>query len=184
MKNPKKLSVIVFLFVLMLVGLAANTVHAVQVIGTIPVNTAGPMAYDSGKNEIFVTNINTNHSASDSVSVISDTNNTVIATVTVGYGAYYLAYDSGRNEVFAATLNSIAVISDSNNSVVATVALPSYLNHASVDNLVYDAGKGEIFAITPGNTGSTVSVISDTTNAVLTTIPMGGAPVALAYDSR
>jgi YVTN family beta-propeller protein len=59
---------------------AADTAHAATVVDTI--NVGGQpysVAYDSGTGEIFVTN-----SFGYTVSVISDTNNTVVATIPVG----------------------------------------------------------------------------------------------------
>src|SRR5256712_7116925 len=79
------------------------------------------VAYDSGKGELFVTN-------SNSVSVISDATNAVVASVPVGSGG--VAYDSGKGELFVTNRgsNSVSVISDATNAVVASIpaaALPS-----------------------------------------------------------
>src|SRR5208283_3356995 len=52
------------------------------------------LAYDSGKGEIFVTNLNDN-----TVSVISDSNYTVVATIHVE-APFGVAYDSGKSEIF------------------------------------------------------------------------------------
>jgi YVTN family beta-propeller protein len=82
------------------------------------VNTAGPIAYDSGKGEIFVTNADFG-----SVSVISDSTNTVIANITSEIQPLGLAYDSGKGEIFVANSehNMVSVISDSS----GTSASPS-----------------------------------------------------------
>ena len=50
-----------------------------------------------------------------SVSVISDSNNQVIATVNVGSGPLGVAYDSAKGEIFVANSVSgtVSVISDS-----------------------------------------------------------------------
>ena len=45
----------------------------------------------------------------------------------------------------------------------------------------YDSGKGEVFVADPDS--NTVSVISDASNTVVTTIPVGITPVGVAYDS-
>ena len=65
----------------------AHSVYGLSVIATIPVGTAGTdnpydygAVYDSGKGEVFVTN-----AGSDTVSVISDKTNAVIATVPMRY---------------------------------------------------------------------------------------------------
>ena len=47
--------------------------------------------------------------------------------------------------------------------------------------MVYDSGKGEIFVTAYG--GSNVFVISDTTNAIVTTVTVGSYPNGEAYDS-
>src|SRR5439155_572850 len=122
-----------------------------------------------------------------SVSVISDSTNTVVATVNVGrnpYGYHYgLAYDSGKGEVFVATSasNTVSVISDSTNAVVAIVNVVG----EAPGGMAYDSGKGEVFV---ANTASgtligTVSVISDSTNTVVATVNVGTYPNSVAYDS-
>ena len=60
-----------------------------------------------------------------SVSVISDSTNAVVATVTVGINPESVAYDSGKGEIFVANdgSNTVSVISDSTNAVVATVTV-------------------------------------------------------------
>ena len=94
------------------------------------------VAYDSGKGEIFVTNLN-----DDTVSVISDSDNTVVATIPVGEGPYGVAYDSGKSEIFVTNNydNTTSVISDSDNTVVATIPVEAPFGVA------YDSGKSEIF---------------------------------------
>src|SRR5713226_4342921 len=54
-------------------------------------------AYDSGKGEIFVAN-----NGNNTVTVISDASNAVVATVNVGTGPQGVAYDSAKGEVFVA----------------------------------------------------------------------------------
>ena len=84
---------------------STNTVVANVTVGTTPYAPA----YDSGKDEIFVTN-----HGSNSVSVISDSNNTVVANVTVGTTPYSAVYDSGKGEIFVTNAgdNTVSVISD------------------------------------------------------------------------
>jgi YVTN family beta-propeller protein len=48
-------------------------------------------------NEVFVANYNSN-----TVSVISDNNNTFVATITVEKRSIGIAYDFGKNEIFVA----------------------------------------------------------------------------------
>src|SRR6266849_1704959 len=69
----------------------AQTVVATVNVGIAPFG----LAYDSAKGEVFVTN-----DGSNTVSVISDTNNAVVATVSLGVGPLGVAYDSAKGEVF------------------------------------------------------------------------------------
>ena len=107
------------------------------------------LAYDSSKGEVFVFN------GGGTVSVISDTTNAVVATVTGlassdSLSSLYpitIAYDSGKGEIFA----SNATISDSTNAVVAGPPPYTYpQNGGSVaqnfGDVAYDSGKGEMFA--------------------------------------
>ena len=66
--------------------------------------------YDSSKNEVFVSNWGSN-----TVSVISDSNNAVTATVPVEKNPWGLAYDPAKGEIFVANSggNTVSVISDS-----------------------------------------------------------------------
>ena len=86
----------------------AHSVYGLTVIATIPVGTPGTdnpydycAAYDSGKGEVFVTN-----AGSDTVSVISDKTNAVIATVPMRFSPYAIAYDSAKGEIFVANGNA------------------------------------------------------------------------------
>ncbi len=107
-----------------LYGVAVLTTRSTPTPGTTPIveSPAAPvaLAYDSEKGEMFVASYYANV-----VSVISDTTNTVVATVGVGLGPAAVAYDSGRQEVFVANYDSdtVSVISDGTNRVVATVSL-------------------------------------------------------------
>ena len=115
---------------------------------------------------------------SSNVSVISDSTNTVIATIPVGQTIYDMAYDSGTGEVFVANYHSdnVSVISDATNTVVASVEVGT--GPVAVG---YDAGAGEVF-IANFNTDN-VSVISDVTNTLVATIAVGGGPYWATYDS-
>ena len=121
----------------------------------------------------FVTNYGDN-----TVSVISDATNAVVATIPVGNGPYGVAYDSGKGEVFVVDDldNNVSVISDATNTVVATVPVGS-----NPDGAAYDSNKGEVFVA--NSFDNTVSVIDDTTNAVVATPSVGSAPDGVAYDS-
>ena len=76
------------------------------------------VAYDSGKG-VIVVNLN-----GSTTSVISDSTNTVIATVSTGSVPGPMVYDSGKGELFCITRGGILVISDS--------ALPSEVPSTTV----------------------------------------------------
>jgi YVTN family beta-propeller protein len=161
--------------------------------GPIPVF----MAYDSGKGEIFVTNYVANYSsdalAQSTVSVISDKTNSVVATVNINGGTIPqgLAYDSAKGEVFVADSNGtdVSVISDSTNTVVAAIRVEPSLpgNATEVDytlGVAYDAADGEVFVSNAGSyLPNTVSIISDSTDKVVSTVVVGYGPSGVVYDS-
>ncbi|TLZ84550.1 MAG: YncE family protein, partial [Methanobacteriota archaeon] len=82
---------------------------------------------------MFVTNFN-----SFSVGVISDTTNTVVATISVGDRPYGIAYDPAKGEVFVANKfsDSVSVISDATNTVVANVPVPGFPSNP--EGVAYD----------------------------------------------
>ena len=66
--------------------------------------------------------------------------------------------------------------------VIATIPVGTPGTDAPYDYYAaYDSGKGEVFVTNEGV--ATVSVISDSTNAVVATVPMRFSPDAIAYDS-
>jgi YVTN family beta-propeller protein len=115
-------------------------------------NQPASLAYDSGKGEVFVANHN-----SSSVSVISDSTNSIVATVDVGVNPIGLAYDSDNGRVFVANYYSysVSVISDSTNTVVANVPLES-----PPQGICYDSGRGKVFVTY--SESNRISVISAT----------------------
>ncbi len=121
--------------------------------------------------------------------VISDTTNSVVATVPLGSFPSGIAYDPAKGELFVANdaaipddanasnyINgSVSVISDSSDKVVAMVPVGS-----SPTGVAYDPTKGEIFVANSGS--NTTSIISDTNNSVVATVPVGDSPDGVAYD--
>jgi len=94
------------LFTLILALTAINAVHAAPVTANITVGSSPiGVAYDSGKNEVFVAN------AGGKVSIISDKTNTVVANVTGILGhlglvePFEMAYDPSKNEMFISIYN-------------------------------------------------------------------------------
>ncbi len=77
----------------------------------------------------------------DTVDVISDSTNAVVANITTEYAAgagvaYGVAYDSGKGEIFVthAGVNTVTVISDTTNTVVANVPVGN-----TPEDLAYDS---------------------------------------------
>lgn len=130
--------------------------------------------YDSGANEVFVL-----CEGSNNVTVISPTNDAVVAIIPLGYGTLLgtIAYDAGKGEVFVADYNNsvgntVSVISDSSNSLIVTIPVGQ-----APGEMIYDPARGEMFV---GNgVSNNISVISDTTNKVVATIALGYSGLAL-----
>ncbi|HVB66188.1 MAG TPA: fibronectin type III domain-containing protein [Candidatus Acidoferrales bacterium] len=153
---------------------------------SIPIDEIGSgfIAYDSGKGEIFVANQGCS-GCIGSVSVISDSSNTVIATIPIEAEPIAIAYDSAKGEVFVTTYAitgvTVYVISDATNTVITTIpAGPAAIPWC----IAYDTGKGEIFMTLVGSS-ATVSIISDSTNTVVAAIPIGPSQIVsgITYDS-
>ncbi|MGC2034542.1 MAG: YncE family protein, partial [Thermoplasmata archaeon] len=147
------------------------------------------------KGELFVTDGN-------NVSVVNDSTNTVESTISIGNGPAGLAYDDAKGEIFVSRSNcplyypcgegSVSVISDRTDKVVATVPVVVGTPGA----VAYDSGKGEIYVADSGipvniegDRGSAnLTVINDTSNKVVTSIPLngsiaaGGIPGDIVYD--
>src|SRR5271157_2687764 len=121
-------------------------------------HSPGELVYDSGKGEIFVAN-----GGDNTVTVISDSNNSVVETINVGSGPCGLAYDSNTSEMFVYNSGdgTVSVISDSTNTVVANVT--GIAKTYAAYTIAYDPSVGMVFA---GNSG-----ITDNTNTVVAQHP-------------
>jgi YVTN family beta-propeller protein len=142
--------------------------------GGIPVGSSPDFeVYDSALGEIFVAN-----GASGNVSVFSDSNDSIVASISVQSYPNGLAYDPTLGEVFVANSvsDNVSVISDSNNTVVATIAAGS-----QPYNCVYDSGLGEVFVTNAAS--DNVSVISASNDTVVGSIAVGTGPIGIVYDS-
>ena len=130
MGNLKKISAILILLTIILAMSAVNAVYALGVTATVTVgNLPGAVAYDSAKGEIFVANEGV-AAGTSTISVISDSNNTAVATIPVE-APFGVAYDSGKSKIFVTNTlfepsllnpttnfisNTVSVISDSSNT--------------------------------------------------------------------
>ena len=178
MKTRKNLVAASFLLILIAFS-SIGAAHAIEVTGTVSVQQVpSGLAYDPAKNEVFVVNTN-----AGTVSVISDSNNSVVATIPLGNPvpigvATWIAYDSGTGELFVslsfARNGKVAVISDSSNIVVDTITVGG-----EPEGVAYDPGKGEIFVANA--LSDVVSVISDKTDAVVANVTTEYGTSAIAY---
>ena len=164
---------IILIFDVMVALSVANMVQAVGVTATVTVGSLpGGVAYDPGKNEIFVVD-----SGDNTISVISDSNNSVVGTIPIGDDPGGVAYDSAMGEIFVTNTgdNTVSVISDSNNTVVATIPVGEMPSCAGA--ITYDSLREEMFVIQfnaqVATIPSSVSIISDRNNTVVATIPVG-----------
>jgi YVTN family beta-propeller protein len=153
-------------FILLTLTLTINRAYAAPMTITVG---SGPedIAFDSNLNELFVTN-----NGANTVSVISDATDKVVATITVGTAPFGIAFDPNNNEVYVAnfgpgvpigTGTTVSVISDATNKVIKTITVG-----VSPAGVAFDPNLKEIFVANGGS--NTVSVISDATNTVVKTI--------------
>ncbi|MGP8145169.1 MAG: YncE family protein [Thermoplasmata archaeon] len=181
-------------------GYSQGTVSVISdssnsLVATIPVGEDPyGIVYDPALGELFVAN-----SDSGNLSVISDASNTVTAAVEGVGDPDGVAFDDSSGMVFvtepgtcyfSCSQGRVAVVSASTNSLDATVAVGA----ASL-GLAYDSGVGtlfvpnqgggcaSIFGISLGCVGSSVSLVSGVSDAVIGTIYLSTSPVAVAYDS-
>ncbi len=167
-------------FVVCATGVCALAASNLSLAASIPVSGggSGELTYDSATHEVFFVDPLTGN-----VSVISDSNDTVVATVPL-FPAYAsppplptvaAAYDPVDSEVFVSdALYGVAGISDANDSVVATV--PGTQGAVA---LAFAPAQDELFAGLP--TG-VVQVISGNASLTFATIPAGVGPTTAVYD--
>src|SRR5438093_906153 len=105
---------IIFLFFINLTPLSYADVISTILVGTNPYGVTYGTAYGNGN--IYVALLSSN-----TVSVISGTTNSVIATVPVGVSPLGVAYGNGNIYVANYDSSSVSVISSTTNSVIATV---------------------------------------------------------------
>ncbi len=120
----------------------------------------------------------------NTVSVISDSNNSIVATVNVGSEPYGVAYDSAKGELFVTNYddNTVSVISDSTNTM--------YRYHRRLPRdrrgISYDSAKGELFVADSGTSASPPGRDGLQRRDQCATTAIGtpeSATLVLAYDS-
>ena len=145
-----------------------------QIVASIPFPTypaAQGLTYDSTKGEMYVSYWSYDERNPENyISVISDSNNSVIATIPLGKNVPYLgpgAYDSATSEIYLPTNNNtVLVISDTTHTVIDSILLPRSSPYFGPFCIVYDPVKSVLFAITSDET----FIISDSTRSVIETI--------------
>jgi len=129
-------------------------------------------AFDAKTGEVFM-------SYNGPIAVISDSTNTIIANITQSVTG--IVDDSSKSEIFASqyldesglSSGNVYVISAKTNTITATIP-----NIGGYNGLVYDSGKGEIFVAM----GSTIQVVSDSTNKVVGTVSLQAGVMAYNPD--
>ena len=154
-----------------------------QVTATIPVGSVPiGVAVNATSNKIYVAN-----SASNNISVIDGSSNTVIATVAdpSAVEPVAVAVNPTTNTIYVANLqsNNLSVIDGATNSVTATIPVgtsPSGVAVESQMNFIYVANTGN----SPSGNAGNITVINGTTNATTTlSDPNAKNPVAVAANS-
>jgi YVTN family beta-propeller protein len=134
-------------------------------------------AFDSTNGDVYVTD-----AYSDTVSVISGTTNTVIATIPVGADPYGAVFDSTNGDIYVTNSGStyVSVISGSTNTIVAEI--PGELG---LYGGTFDTSNGDVY-VTDARAfpyvSDDVEVISGATNAVVAFIHVGSDPYSATFD--
>jgi YVTN family beta-propeller protein len=155
-----------------IVSLATDRVVKYVQVAASPVD----VVYDSGRGEVFV-------GAGYGISVINDTNDSVVATLPGDAAPNGMAYDPANGVVFVAGefAGTLIEINDTNltETTVDTVVAYAFA-------LVYDSGRGQLFVSTYefGNvTGDNVTVLNASTLAFVANITLPSSSYMLGYDS-
>ena len=120
------------------------------------------------------------------VSVISDSTDSVVATLAIGLQPWGVAYDAAQGEVYIpqAQGSNVSVISDTTDTVVATITGVG----ADLTGAAYDAATGTVYvadlngAYAGGDTPGSLVAINTSTNTVAGAVTVGVHPIAVVYD--
>jgi YVTN family beta-propeller protein len=130
------------------------------------------IAFDAANGDLYVANYNSN-----SLSVISGTTNSVVATLSVGAGPYNVAGDSTNGDIYVANMNAdtVSIVSGATNRVIKSVSVGSL-----PDGITFDSQTSEIYV---GNFNSdNLTRISGVTNTVVGSVTLGTTPLGLGFD--
>jgi YVTN family beta-propeller protein len=160
---------------------------------------AGPevLAFDSANDDVYLAN--NGYSPGNIVSVISGPTNSVVATPLVGADPNAIAFNPSNGDVYVGRIDTnfnsngsnipgdLLVISGSTNTVIANVTLAGEPVTIAVDPAsgnVYVATVPNDAQMQPFSNGTgTVSVVSESTNTVMTNLTVGDYPISIAVDS-
>lgn len=142
------------------------------------------IALDTATGDLFVANHGVGSAAGgDSVSVISGTTNSVIATISVGSntlwsGPFGVSYDPVNGNVYVVNehTGNVSVVSGNTLTVVANIPVGS-----TPYQVTTDPDNGNIYVTDYGS--NEVSEISGSTENVLGAVTVGDGPYGIAYAS-
>jgi len=164
---------------------ATNKVVAVIPVGT---NPAG-MAFDSHNGILYVADqyYAGGYSPKGQIAEINVQTDKVVGNISVPGGPLQLAYDSHWNDLFVSVvygdggLGAFVVISCSTGKVLT----PDIRAGDYPGQIAYDAKLGEVFIAASGDYpgDATVTVVNDTTNDVVSTIPLTLSVQGIVLDS-
>ncbi len=156
-----------------------------RVVANIAAPGAAGIAYDPSRGELWVGS-NPDSNAVGRVFVISDSNNSVVTSITVGRAPQGILYDPRTSDVFVANFNgtTFSVISDSNYAVVATVVVsgltrqfagPFSIAYDPKTTSVYFSGGDNIVEAISDSSFRIVKVLADptATNSIVFVVVQG-----------
>jgi len=129
------------------------------------------VAYDSSNGIVYVTD-----AGSNAVSLVSGSTNEAVATVQVPSSPLGVAYDSGNGDLFVSSFGGHLL-----NVIAGSTLVKNITVGTSPTGVAYDSSTGSIY-VTNSATNN-VSVVSDVTDAVVTTIAVGNDPAGVTFDT-
>ncbi len=137
----------------------------------------GQMTYDPTQGELFAASPFDAFPPDNTLAVISDSTNSVIANVSLPVGPVRgVCFDVASGEVYATAGDTVQAVFAANDTLGASVRVGT-----DPGPIAYDAGAGELFV---ANTGSdNVSIVSLGNLSVIGTVRVGGSPDDLSYDA-
>jgi YVTN family beta-propeller protein len=124
------------------------------------------------------------------VILIDASANSVVSTTSVGSGVGAIVFDSSNGRLYVIIQNNnnpnapgrVAEIDPSTKLVVANITIGAgYVGGSETQAIAFDSFNKDVYVT--NSLSDSVSVIDGSTNAVLTTVPVGSYPSAIAFDS-